>query len=1082
MNDADRETFSLAVTPFMECGPPQATQPAVGVLSESDGSPSAAGLLGPIGNALTVEQRFTIFEPVGAGGFATVFRAQDNVLGRIVALKLPHLPLSLLPESWRRRFVTEVRASAALHHPNIVTVFDAGMDERRCYFVCEYIAGRTLAKWLHDYSQPIAPMMAAEIVAQLADGVQQAHEAHILHRDLKPSNILIDEAKPRGGLPFTPRVTDFGMAQFREVDATITLDGTVLGSPAYMSPEQTLGQIARLGPATDVYSLGVILYELLTRRTPLNAASSAALLQVVVNDEPASPRQLRADLPHDLEAICLKCLEKEPARRYSTAHELALDLHRFLVGDPVAVRSPSVVERAGRWIKRHPMSFSLMATVVVSAVVVVTLFVGHIQAVATLNSDLTTSNDRLATSNQKLRSALQDSQVATQRAEAEERHALETMYSYDIGRAYEAWKKWDAQELHALVARYDETPAGLVSSAGLSSASLRGPEWYWLKRQFQRDSREITQMPQAVYRMAIAPNGKQLVVAGLDDVLRVVELATGQTLAEWPAGQLEVNGLAFSLDGQTLWSTGDDGTLKRWDFATHAESLRIDAHPGHHVYEVLYDAPRELLITCGNEPTIRLWDARTCEPRGTLEGHTGSIDTIVLHSDGRRLFSGSTDHTVRVWDLETRTGDTLRGRMPEKVFALALSLDGRFLAAGMVFGHLLVWDLERNVPRMEWKLKDTIDRVRFDASGRRVFVVDANGVTWEWPVPAPGESPNESPPAHLWQNTGIKPYDVQLSPDGQELLMARRDGRVHAFPLSPPATDDFELRFSRVRDFACLKDGRIAVAEDRQLILVDPKATAQQRQVLNDSGPWPWIAASPDGSLLSAKNVDGGVAVWRLSDGQRVFKRAGAAPDKYHEMSFSADARWLALANEAAGRLEIVDTQTGELTRQFESRSCVHALFSPSGDVLAFDALVDPPGIGRELRLIDWPSQKLRAKVPSRSVYTGTQVFSPDGRWLAVSADRTVQLYDARTGQLIHELFGHRGDIRDVNFSPDSRRLVTAGGDACVKLWHVSTGQHLLEFSCSSSQSPATGTQFTADGCWLVFTTAEQMMHFICLK
>ena len=661
---------------------------------------------------LKVEQRFTIFEPVGAGSFATVYRAQDKVLGRIVALKLLHLPLSLLPEAWQRRFVTELRASAALHHPNLVAVFDAGMDEQRCFFVCEFIAGRTLAKWLADQTQPVNPTMAAEIIAQLADGVQHAHESHILHRDLKPSNILIDEARPCGDLPFTPRVTDFGMAQFREVDATITLDGTVLGSPAYMSPEQALGQITRQGPTTDVYSLGVILYQLLTRQTPLSASNTVVLYQTVVNDEPSSPRRLRSDLPRDLEAICLKCLEKPPARRYSTARELAQDLRRFLAGDPVVVRSPSIVEHAWRWGKRHPSLFSLMATVVVSAAVVVALLVSHSQAVATLNSSLTSSNGRLAYSNHGLRTALQDSQAATQRAEAEELHALTTVYAYDIGRAYEAWKKWDAQELHALVARYAEVPAGTVSATGISLASLRGPEWYWLDRQFQRDSREITKMPRAVYRMAIAPNGRQLVVAGRDDVVRVVELATGRTLGEWSAGQQEVNGLAFSRDGQTLWTAGDSGTIKGWDFATHAESWQIDAHPGHHAYEVLYDAQRELLITCGNEPAIRLWDARTGEPRGTLEGHTSAIDVIVPHPDGRRLFSGSTDHTIRVWDLETRTGNTVAGRMREKVFALALSVDGRLLAAGTSSGQLLVWDLERNAARMR-----EISRTRLIASG-----------------------------------------------------------------------------------------------------------------------------------------------------------------------------------------------------------------------------------------------------------------------------------------------------------------------------------------------------------------------------
>ena len=417
--------------------------------------------------ALPIKRRFTIFEPVGAGSFATVYRAQDNVLGRIVALKQLHVPLPLLPEIWQRQFTTELRASAALHHPNLVAVFDAGIDEQRCYIVCEFVAGRTLAKWLVDQSQPIGPAMAAEIIAQLADGVQHAHEAQILHRDLKPSNILIDEASPRGDLPFTPRITDFGMAQFREFDATITLDGTVMGSPAYMSPEQALGQITRQGPATDVYSLGVILYQLLTRQTPLRNSNAAELLQAVVEEVPCSPRQFRADVPRDLEAICLKCLEKEPARRYSSALELALDLRRFLGGDPIVARSPNNRERTWRWIKRHPAAFRLIVTMAISVAVVIAQLARHSQAVATLNAGLTSVNQRLEKSNRELQSALHDFESAKQRAQAEEQHALESVYSYDMSRAYEAWKNWDANELHALVARYAETPDELVSSAGL---------------------------------------------------------------------------------------------------------------------------------------------------------------------------------------------------------------------------------------------------------------------------------------------------------------------------------------------------------------------------------------------------------------------------------------------------------------------------------------------------------------------------------------------------------------------------------------------------------------------------------------
>lgn len=1029
---------------------------------------------------LPLAERFTIFEALGVGAFATVFRAQDKLLGRIVALKIAHLPVSVLPEASRRRFVTELRASAALNHPNIVPVFDAGLDQQQFYLVSEYIAGMTLTDWLDKTPHLLAPALVAEIVAQLADAVQHAHETGILHRDLKPSNILVDPTHSSGSLPFTPKVTDFGLARFHEADVTITQDGTVLGSPLYMSPEQAQGRNSEMGPASDVYALGVILYQLLTRKTPINGSNSIGLLHSVVHDDPVPLRHYRSDVPRDLEAICWHCLEKESTHRYPNARALVTDLREFVEGHAVAVRLPTLAERLRRWTKRHPAWAGLIASIVIGVSVVVALLARHSQTVAELNTDLSQSNTSLAKSNDLLLAALEQSQAAKQRAEVEERHALETVYAYDIGRAFEAWRKWDALEVQAIVSRYAEVGADSSNSNGVTLSSLRGPEWHWLNRQFRCQSRAITHLPRAVYRMAIAPNGRQLAVAGRDDLVRIVDLASGETAAEWTAQQTEVNGLAFSPDGQTLWTAGDDGTIKAWNVATRTETLRFVAHPEHMTFEVIYDPRRDMLITCGNEPVIRLWNARTGESLGTLTGHTNSIDVIVLHPDGRRLFSGSTDFSVRVWDLESKTGESLTSRIHEKVSALAISPDGHWLAAGMTDGQLLVWDFERNVPRINWNLKDAVSRVRFDAFNQRIFVGDANGFTWEWPIPQTDQKQREPPPpTNVWPNDGLQPYDLQLSPDGSELLTASRSGGVRAFKLSPPTAYDFTLSFQRVRDFLCLSNNRLVVAEDHRIAIVDYLTAPNQPRVLDESATWQAIAASHDGTVLAARSSEGDIGVWRLPSGERVVRRASDSAGVYPDFSLTPDGRWLALANHKNGKVELIDTQTGQQARQLDAQSCSHAMFSPNGQLLAYDVFrSEEPH--RVLKLVDWPSGTLRTITPCPSVYYGSQSLSPDGQLLALATERVAEIYDTQSGKRIHALFGHRGDIRHLSFSPDSRRLVTAGADECVKLWHVPTGQYLLEFP-TLKRRPADFCRFTTDGRWLAYTVSGDSIRFVRL-
>ncbi len=297
--------------------------------------------------------RFRIIRLLGQGGFSRVFLAEDPKLDRQVALKIPK-PSVLFDEPSRIRFEREARAASILSHPAIIPVFDVGTENDVCYIVFGYCPGKSLAEWLSE--QPnVLTTTAVAIVAELADAIQHAHGRGIIHRDLKPGNILINESADNAvDISKTIRITDFGLAkQIDTADHTLTLEGDVIGTPAYMSPEQARGD-TDIGPASDVFSLGTIFYQLLTGETPFKKTSHLATLRAIENDPPISPQKLRPELPNDLRAVCLKCLNKEPGDRYASAYELQQDLLAWQQGLPVQARPSTRLEEFWKWCRRNP--------------------------------------------------------------------------------------------------------------------------------------------------------------------------------------------------------------------------------------------------------------------------------------------------------------------------------------------------------------------------------------------------------------------------------------------------------------------------------------------------------------------------------------------------------------------------------------------------------------------------------------------------------------------------------------------------------------------------------------------------------
>jgi serine/threonine protein kinase len=300
---------------------------------------------------------YELLEEIARGGMGVVWKARQTSLKRDVALKMIRAGALASPDEVQR-FLREAEAAANLQHPNIVAIHEVGEHDGQHYFSMDYVPGRDLGALVKD--GPLEPQVAARYVKIIAEAIHFAHQRGTLHRDLKPQNVLIDTADQ-------PRITDFGLAKFIKDDSRLTQSGVVMGSPSYMPPEQADGRHSEVGPASDVYSLGAVLYELLTGRPPFRGTDVMATLRDVMENEPAAPRRLKADIPPDLETICLKCLEKSPTVRYPTARALAEELDRFLKGEPIQARPASAVRKVVSWARRHPGVLTMAAAAVMVA-------------------------------------------------------------------------------------------------------------------------------------------------------------------------------------------------------------------------------------------------------------------------------------------------------------------------------------------------------------------------------------------------------------------------------------------------------------------------------------------------------------------------------------------------------------------------------------------------------------------------------------------------------------------------------------------------------------------------------------------
>jgi len=538
---------------------------------------------------------YEIVREIARGGMGVVFQARQVSLNRPVALKMI-LAGQLANDTDVRRFYTEAEAAAHLDHPGIVPIFEVGQHEGQHYFSMGFVEGQSLAQKIAG--GPLPPLEAAALMVKVAEAIEYAHQRRVIHRDLKPANILLDQSG-------NPRVTDFGLAKKLEGDSGLTGSGQIMGTPSYMPPEQAGGKRGEVGPAADVYALGATLYALITGRPPFQASTAMDTVLQVISDEPVPPRRLNASVPLDLETICLKCLEKEPGKRYVSAAALGEDLRRYLAGEPILARPVGRAERTWRWCRRNPAVASLAAGVVLALVLgtaVASFFaVRASRNAAEARANLVLANLETKRANEAAGKATEEAHRAdreAQRAREEKQLSDRRLYVAEMNLAGQAYRRSNMklvrQHLEAQRPKRPDQP------------DPRGFEWYYLDRLREADLRTLRGPEKGGLRVRFSPDGRTLAYVSEKAVIKIWDVTTKQDLLTLDGRRGLLNGLAFSPDGRQIAAAGQDGDVQIWDAAPMTPELRV-LREASSVFDFLSDQKlpaAEIVARIRRDPTI----------------------------------------------------------------------------------------------------------------------------------------------------------------------------------------------------------------------------------------------------------------------------------------------------------------------------------------------------------------------------------------------------------------------------------------------------------------------------------------------
>jgi WD40 repeat protein len=999
----------------------------------------------------TIGGRYRLLQVLGEGGMGTVYRAdQTQPVRRQVALKV--VKVGRDSRAVLARFDAERQALAMMDHPNIARVYDGGATEAgQPFFVMELVSGVSITRYCKQHR--LAVRARLELFVAVCHAIQHAHQKGVIHRDLKPGNVLVTEVD---GLP-TPKVIDFGIAKATEfdlTDRTLADTGAIVGTPIYMSPEQADPSSMDIDTRTDIYALGVMLYELLTGSPPIDAGqfkrgAILEMLRMVREVDPqrpstrisiaqgpsgiaaacgVDPQRLMRELRGDLDWIVMKALEKDRTRRYETANGFAADVLRHLAHEPVLAAPPSRAYRLRKFVRKHrgPVLAAALLMLALLGGVAGTTFglirANRARALAVSQQVRAENGEKLA--GERLVQVQAEKKIAGERltqVEAEKKNALEqkTLAQASEAKALASEAKALTSEAKALASErkaVDERNRAELSRAdglvALADAMAGSNRWFDAERWYKQAYHRYVDLRASPFRAEVG--------------LSMAYAASPPPLVTFTGHSSWVYGVAISPDGRTGLSGCQDQTLRVWDLVTGMEMRRIEAHSG--VDTVAFGPDGRTALSSHDDKTLRVWDLAGGTEIRRLRGNTAVVRSLAVAPDGLTALSGDDDNAVILWDLAGGTPiHTFRGHTAG-VTGVAYSPDGRIGYSDGADEMLKVWDLAGG--REIRSIAGATQCVAVSRDGRNALTAAAERNTLcEWDLGA-GQI------IRTFQGHRDDALSVAFARDGQTALSGSGD---HTLKLWDLASGKELINFqgqARCRSFAISPDGRAVLSVDTPLVQLWALSAANESGTRSSLAAVRGVAFSPDGRTALSGGDDHLLTLWDLATSKKL-KSIAAGANSIKSVAFSPDGRW-ALSGGDDNAVTLWDLATGAVLAALQGHAdSVNAVaFSPDGQT-ALSASADGTikhwqlSTGREI-----------GTLVGHKGSVNCVAFSPDGRSaISGSQDSTLKIWDLSQGKAIQTLRGHSEEVFCVAVSPDGRSALSGSRDTTLRLWDLSTGK-----------------------------------------